>query len=164
MRPDLVIGADTVVVVDGKILEKPADKAEARAMLRSLSGRQHEVHTGVALLLSRQRRPSPAPDAGGKQADLGVAAEEGARPGVFRISTFSVCTQVAFCDLPEDAIEAYIETDEPFDKAGGYGIQGHAACFITGIEGCYYNVMGFPLHAFCAALKHMLDEERSARR
>lgn len=115
-HPDaLVIGADTVVEVDGCLLGKPADEAEAAAMLRRLSGRDHRVHTGVTLargdrLLSR--------------------AEQ---------------TTVRFRPLSEGEIAAYVASKEPMDKAGAYAIQGLASLFIRGIEGDYFNVVGLPL-------------------
>lgn len=111
----LVIGADTIVVLDERILEKPRDAAHARAMLRALSGRQHEVITGLALL-------TPA----GEQCR-------------------AVRTEVVFRKLSDAEIEAYIATGEPFDKAGAYGIQGHAAPMVTEIRGSYTNVVGLPL-------------------
>jgi len=119
----LVIGADTIVVLDERILEKPRDVAHARAMLRALSGRQHEVITGLALL-------TPA----GEQCR-------------------SVRTEVVFRKLTDAEIETYIATGEPFDKAGAYGIQGHAAHMVTEIRGSYTNVVGLPLAEVAAELK-----------
>jgi septum formation protein len=113
----LVLGADTVVVVGEEILGKPATHDDARRMLRSLSGRSHEVHTGLALL----------PPNG---ADSRVVEE---------------ITRVDFAALTDSEIEAYIATGEPFDKAGAYAIQGVGGRYVTRIEGCYFNVMGLPL-------------------
>lgn len=113
---DWVLGADTVVVSDGVILGKPADAAEAKAMLRSLSGRAHEVLTGMALI-------SPT----GK------------------CTTAVETTRVVFTDLTEEEIEAYVASGEPMDKAGAYGYQSGACTFVDRIEGCYYNVVGLPL-------------------
>ena len=124
--PSLVIGADTVVVLDGRILEKPADDDEAIAMLRSLSGREHEVLTGVALFYGDETEP--------------------------RVQRFVETTTVRFAELSAEAIRAYVASGEPFDKAGAYGYQGRAAPFVTGITGCYWNVVGFPAHRFCASL------------
>lgn len=133
-RPvDLVIGSDTVVVVDGHILEKPRSEAAAFDMLSTLSGREHEVISAVALFTpSRSSVTSPA-------------------------AAFSESTKVRFAPLSVETIAAYIRTGEPMDKAGAYGIQGIGGSFVSGISGCYYNVMGFPLHAFTKALVGLLD-------
>lgn len=111
-----IIAADTIVVCDGAVLGKPADGADAEAMLRALSGRVHEVITGLAVL---------APD--------GTRLVEAER------------TRVYFRALCEEDISRYIETEEPFGKAGAYAIQGFAAPFIERIEGCYFNVVGLPV-------------------
>ena len=111
---ETILAADTVVAIDGEILGKPADEADAASMLRRLSGRAHTVYTGVAL-----RR-------GG---ELRVAHE---------------ATRVRFAALTEADIASYIATGEPMDKAGAYAIQGRAARFIEGIEGDYFNVVGLP--------------------
>jgi septum formation protein len=110
-----VLGADTTVTLDGHILAKPEDAADAARMLRMLSGRTHRVITGVAVAT-----------ASGTQ----VAAE---------------VTGVQFLTLSDEEIDAYIATGEPMDKAGAYGIQGYAAKWIPRIEGCYFNVVGLPL-------------------
>lgn len=113
--PDAVIlAADTVVHCDN-ILEKPADEADAARMLRSLSGRWHEVYTGVCAIYR-------------KEVHAGVE-----------------CTQVHFIDLSDEDISRYIQTGESMDKAGAYGIQGMAGMFIDRIEGCPHNVMGLPM-------------------
>jgi len=111
----LVLGADTTVIVDGEILAKPTDAADAARMLRLLSGRSHSVATGVAL----------------------VSAE--------RVDTAAEVTFVQFRALSEEEIAAYVATGDPLDKAGAYGIQGYAARFIPRIAGDYFNVMGLPL-------------------
>ena len=108
----LLIGSDTVVVLDGKILEKPLDEEHAVAMLKSLSDRSHSVVSGVALILGGERR---------------VFYEE---------------TKVSFRGMGDSEIAAYVSTGEPMDKAGGYGIQGAGGAFVTGISGDYYAVMG----------------------
>lgn len=114
--PDtLVIGADTVVVLDGAILGKPRDGAEAEAMLAALSGRDHQVFTGVTLC----------------QGD--------------RILTQAEETQVTFRPLTGQEIRQYVSTGEPMDKAGAYGIQGLGALLAERLEGDYFNVMGLPL-------------------
>jgi septum formation protein len=115
--PAIVVGADTEVVADGEILGKPASAEDARRMLRRLSGQTHHVITGLALLAL----PS----------------------GELRLSRET--TRVTFAHLGEPEIESYIASGEPFDKAGAYAIQGRGGCFITRIEGCYFNVVGLPL-------------------
>ena len=112
---EIVLGADTTVVVDDHVLEKPVDANDARAMLRLLSGREHTVITGICL---RHRG--------------GVIVDHSA-------------TQVRFAPLTESEIAEYVASGEPFDKAGGYAIQGLASKFVESIDGCYFNVMGLPL-------------------
>jgi len=128
-RPGMVVGGDTVVVYQGEILEKPLDHAHAFRMLRMLSGKDHKVYTGVTLIY-------------GENDDV-------------KEHCFVEETSVSFAALSDADIEAYIESGEPMDKAGGYGIQSLGGCFVTGIQGCYYNVMGFPLHSFCRELSHL---------
>lgn len=142
--PSLVIGADTVVVSDGRILEKPADEEAAVAMLKSLSGSEHQVMTGVALFYAPQ----------------GDETEP-------RVELFVEATTVCFAELPEEVIRAYVETGEPFDKAGGYGYQSKAAPFVTGIRGCYWNVRGVRRHfgrARARAASHSHAASRLVRR
>jgi septum formation protein len=127
--PSLVVGADTVVVRDSSILEKPRSAESAQAMLASLSGRAHEVSTGVALI---------------------YAPEDGSEEPF--IHSFVETTQVEFASLPSSVIDAYIASGEPMDKAGSYGIQGRGGTFVKGIVGCYHNVVGFPMHRFCMEL------------
>lgn len=112
----LVIGADTIVYVNGKVLGKPKSKDDAYKMLRELSGKQHEVVTGVALLCENRN---------------------------IHIKDYE-STKVFFKSLSDDEIFSYIDTGEPLDKAGSYGIQGFASAFIERIEGCYFNVVGLP--------------------
>ncbi len=113
----LVLGADTVVVVDGDALGKPVDADDARAMLRRLSGRTHEVETAYALVDGRDGR-------------------EVAR---------AVTTTVTFRALSDAEIDAYVASGEPMDKAAAYGIQGHGALLVDRIDGDYYTVVGLPL-------------------
>lgn len=113
----LVLGADTVVVVDGAILGKPRDEEDARRMLRLLRGRWHEVLTGVALVRAETKR----------------AAVAHAR------------TSVRFCEMSDAEIDWYVATGEHADKAGAYAVQGRAALFIEGLEGDYWNVVGLPV-------------------
>jgi septum formation protein len=129
LRAKPVLAADTIVVVDGDVLEKPIDAAQAAAFLRRLSGRAHEVRTAVA---------------------IGVAA--GVNSSV--LCTTSVST-VTLRTLTTDEIARYVATSEPYDKAGGYAIQGRAAIFIEHIEGSYSGVMGLPLFETAALLKQV---------
>ena len=115
-----VVAADTTVDCDGRILGKPRDATAAAELLRELSGRSHLVHTGVA-----------------------VRSATAAQPGDVRVRV--VTTTVTFADLDEPTIDWYISTGEPFDKAGGYGIQGLGALFISALKGSYSGVMGLPL-------------------
>jgi septum formation protein len=124
-----VIGADTVVLLDGEILGKPRDESDARRMLRSLSGRRHRVVTAVALV-----------------APGGVACEE-----------LAIETAVEFHILAEAEIDAYVATGEPSDKAGAYAIQGGAQAFVRAVEGSLTNVVGLPLEEVRALfLRHRL--------
>lgn len=111
----VVLGADTTVVVDGTILGKPSSPADAARMLRLLSGRSHDVITGICLRSAR-----------GQIVDAAI-------------------TGVWFAALSDDEIEAYVASGEPMDKAGAYGIQGLASKFVERIDGCYFNVMGLPI-------------------
>ena len=125
-RPDdLVLGADTSVVVDGLILGKPTDAADAFRMLRLLSAKTHEVITGVCLM---RKRAVP-----GSQMPVPIA------------DTRSALTQVTMAAVSDAEMEAYVATGEPMDKAGAYAIQGIASRWITRIEGEYSNVVGLPV-------------------
>ena len=112
---DIVIAADTIVVCDGLVLGKPKDEADACRMLRLLSGRDHQVMTGMTVLKGTEA------------------------------VTCTEVTDIHFRALSDGEIHAYVATGEPMDKAGAYGIQGGAALFATGLEGDYYNVMGLPV-------------------
>ena len=143
--PSLVIGADTVVVNDNTILEKPKSTAAACAMLSSLSGRSHSVCTGVALVYAPLKGDEP---------DVVVFVES---------------SDVNFAELRPELIDAYVASGEPMDKAGSYGIQGMGGSFVTGISGCYFNVVGFPIHAFtarldCDRLEQWVREHGEAKR
>ena len=120
---DVVIAADTIVVCEGQVLGKPRDEADAFRMLSLLSGRNHEVMTGMTVL----------------QGD--------------EIVTHTEVTKIRFRNLLPEEIRAYIATGEPMDKAGAYGIQGGAALFCVGMEGDYYNVMGLPVCALSVILR-----------
>ena len=123
----LVLGADTTVILDGDYLNKPRDSDEAKQMLRRLSGRTHQVYTGLCLL----------PVTGSL---LGEPA------------TTSVVTDVTFDAISDTTIAAYVATGEPLDKAGAYGIQGKALAFIPEIRGDYFNVVGLPVFSLCQLL------------
>jgi septum formation protein len=139
-RPDLVIGADTVVTMDEVIYEKPRDSADAFAILTKLSGQKHTVFTGVALVTAGHTDKS----------------EETAHDYV--VTTFHEATDVTMTEMSAQIISSYIETGEPFDKAGAYGIQGIGGSLIEGIRGDYFNVMGLPLHRLCKELFHMYSD------
>ncbi|MGM9734547.1 MAG: Maf-like protein [Prevotella sp.] len=127
---DLVITADTVVIVDNDILGKPRDEEEAKAMLRRISGRSHKVVTGVCLLTPEARRE------------------------------FSVSTDVTFKPLTDEEIDYYVEHYRPLDKAGAYGIQewiGYVG--VTALNGSYFNVMGFPVQRIYSELMKMSGED-----
>ena len=127
----MVVGADTVVIGPGEtILEKPKTADAAKEMLASLSGGEHRVATGVALIYS---------SSGGTGGDDEAP----------HIDCFVEATRVTFASLSQEVIANYVATGEPMDKAGGYGIQGLGGSFVSGIVGCYHNVVGFPMHAFC---------------
>ncbi len=132
-----VLGADTTVLVEDVMLEKPRDREDAKRMLQMLSGKSHRVITGVCLLL--QRAP--------KRPWQSFVAEE--------------TTQVIFEELDKEEIESYVATGEPLDKAGAYAIQGIASRWIPRIEGCYFNVVGLPISLVNRMLKehapHLLD-------
>jgi septum formation protein len=122
----LTLAADTIVVLDGHVLNKPDDPAEASRMLRRLSGRTHTVYTGIAL----------------------------AHPASGREALAHEATAVTFADLSEGEIAAYVATGSPLDKAGAYGIQDDlGALFVEGVRGDYYNVVGLPLHRLYQTLK-----------
>ena len=112
-----VLGADTIVVLDGEILEKPGDEAEARGMLARLAGRMHDVYTGLAL----------------------IDAATGKEAGGYEKSG------VRIREMTPGEIDAYVATGEPMDKAGSYGIQGYGAAIVERVEGCYFNVVGLPV-------------------
>ncbi len=112
---DIVLAADTVVCLDNELFGKPADDENARYMLRRLSGRCHSVHTGICLLSGQ------------------------------KLVTDTATTSVTFAPLTPQEIKDYVESGEPRDKAGAYGIQGRASKFISSIEGCYHNVVGLPV-------------------
>lgn len=125
----VIISSDTVVSVDGEILGKPRDRQDAERMLRMLSGRSHEVISGISLI------------GAGRQ---GVTHE---------------VTEVRFATLTEEQIAFYLNSGEPYDKAGAYAIQGLASMWIEGIGGCYFNVVGLPVHKMCRLYSSLFESE-----
>lgn len=123
----LVIGADTVVALDGAILGKPRDQEDAKRMIRSIAGRSHSVFTGVTMMIRQQE-------------------EE-------RVITFFEETKVYVDAMTEADIEQYVATGECMDKAGAYGIQGYFAAFVEKIEGDYNNVVGLPIEHICREIR-----------
>ncbi|MDY0108976.1 MAG: Maf family protein [Candidatus Krumholzibacteria bacterium] len=123
----LVLGADTIVILDGDVLEKPRDAVDARAILARLAGRRHLVITAIALR--------------GPRHEVWLGHER---------------TEVEFLPLSAAVIADYVATGEPLDKAGAYGIQGYGAMMVRGIAGCYFNVMGLPLALLGRALRDLL--------
>lgn len=119
----VVLGADTIVVCDGEVLLKPKDEVDAAVTLRKLSGKCHQVHTAVSIISAAERE------------------------------TFVSTTDVYFYELTDAEISAYIETSEPMDKAGSYGIQGKGGLLVEKIDGDYYNVVGLPIARTVRALK-----------
>lgn len=122
---DIVIGCDTGVLLDGEMLGKPIDKADAFNMLNALSGKTHKVITGCAILYKNE------------------------------IIAFSQTTEVTFYDLSHDEINEYINTNEPMDKAGAYGIQGKGSVLVKEIHGDYFNVVGLPVSMLNKKLKEL---------
>lgn len=122
-RDAVVIGSDTVVVLDGMILEKPKDRDDARDMLQRLSGMTHEVLTGVSII-------------GPERQDL-----------------FVTTTYVSFIDIPNAWLDGYLDSMEPYDKAGAYGIQGSGGLFVERIDGDFYNVVGLPIRPLVETLE-----------
>jgi septum formation protein len=155
-RPqDLVLGADTIVVVDDTMLGKPVDTDDAARMLRMLSGRQHQVITGVCLVSPARAQPD------GKSPRLANAGRSGAPLGIASsasVRTASETTLVTFEQLSEKDVRDYVATGEPMDKAGAYAIQGIASRWIPRIEGDYSNVVGLPV----ALVYRMLRERMGA--
>ena len=129
---DIVIAADTIVVCQGKVLGKPHSEAEAASMLRLLSGRDHQVMTGCTILYGD------------------------------RVGTFTEVTSLHLRPLSEKEIQKYVQSGEPMDKAGAYGIQGGAALFCEKLEGDYYNVMGLPVcrlyETLCRTVPEVMED------
>ncbi len=130
----VVLGADTVVALDGRILGKPGDEEDAFRMIQCLQGRSHQVYSGVALFLLSGRTGE-----------------------VISWKTFHARTEVEVVPMAAQEIRAYIATGEPMDKAGAYGIQGRFAAYIKGIAGDYYNVVGLPISMLVGALRALRE-------
>ncbi len=128
----IVIGADTVVALDGKILGKPKSEEEAVYMIQQLQGRAHQVYTGVAILIFDEN-------------------------GICHRKNHAVCTEVFVNSMTDSEISEYISCEEVMDKAGAYGIQGKFAIYINRIEGDYYNVVGLPISYIYQKLKEEID-------
>lgn len=143
--PDLIIGADTVVSQDQNIFEKPKDKEDAVRILSQLSNCSHTVYTGVVLFV-------PSTSSLLKKGSLALN-------GTYRCTSFVESTVVHMAHLPEDVIKAYIETGEPMDKAGAYGIQAKGGTLVKKIDGDYFNVMGFPLPRFAQEITCLYNEK-----
>ena len=129
-EPVIVLGADTVVAADGKILGKPKDREDAIRMVKLLQGRSHQVYTGVTLVF------------------CGENSSQNTSP----VITFFEETQVCVFPMTDRQVEAYVDTKEPMDKAGAYGIQGKFAAYVKGIVGDYNNVVGLPVGRVCQEL------------
>lgn len=128
-RDKLVIGADTIVVLDGEILGKPKDEKEAYEMIKKLSNKTHKVITGLSLIYLKQDK----------------------------VINDYVESYVTFKDLSEDSIKDYISTKESLDKAGAYGIQGYGALLVDNIQGDYFNIVGLPISKLSDLLKDHFD-------
>ena len=135
-EPCVVVGADTVVVLDGRIIGKPKNREDAFSILKSLSGRTHTVYTGLCVLR-----------------------------GADEPFTYSDTTYVTFSELSDEEIYSYIETGEPMDKAGAYGVQGVGCVYVARVEGCYFTVIGLPMPTLYQALKEkgILPTKQRAR-
>lgn len=132
----LVIGADTIVCIDNEILGKPKDKEDAAEILNKIKGRTHLVYTGVSLNISKSEKTV----------------------------SFVEKTEVHFAEMTDKEISDYIETGEPMDKAGAYGIQDKGALFVKRINGCFYNVMGLPLRRVYEELNILTEGEEIERK
>lgn len=138
----VIIGSDTIVVLDGQVLGKPKDEEDAVRMLSALQGRTHQVFSGVALVDSASARRDEAVD----PVDIGSYKILSSSPeGKPKIMVGHTASQVTFRPMSEEEIRAYVKTGEPMDKAGAYGVQGIGSVFIEKIEGDFYSIMGLPL-------------------
>jgi septum formation protein len=127
----LIVGADTMVAINGQVLGKPKSREDAFYMLELLQGKKHQVYTGVTVILK----------------------EDNIELNNYKVKTFVEVSEVVVNPMSKDEIDEYIESGEPFDKAGAYGIQGRFALYVGGIVGDYYNIMGFPIARLYSELK-----------
>lgn len=127
-KDSIIISADTIVTLDNKILGKPKDEKEAFKMLKSLQGKNHFVYSGIVVINNKENI----------------------------IIQKSLATKVKFSNMSDEEIFQYINTKEPMDKAGAYGIQGIGGVFVESIEGCYYNVVSLPLNTLRSVLKEIV--------
>lgn len=132
--PTFILGSDTIVDLEGQILNKPNDESDAIRMLQSLSGQWHRVHTGVALY------------------KVSKSTE------VTLVSSFTDTAKVEFAGLSQEDIEAYVDTTEPLDKAGSYGIQGIGGQLVARMEGDFFTVMGLPMHRVSKSLAETMAD------
>lgn len=130
---EVIIGADTIVHMDGKIYGKPKNDEEAVSMLKAFSGKSHTVHSGVCLISKNSSTPVK----------------------------FSECTKVYFGEIPEKVIKSYVDSGEPSDKAGAYGIQSKGGTLVEKIEGDYFNVVGLPLYRLSKILLELYGDSAS---
>lgn len=131
----LIIGSDTIVDLDGSIMEKPKDEADAFEMIRRLSGNWHQVHTGVAVYA------------------VGVEGHDGEK----LMFSFTDTSNVKFASLSDDDIKSYVASKEPMDKAGSYGIQGIGGQLVERMEGDFFTVMGLPMHRLSKELANAIN-------
>ncbi len=165
----LVIGADTVVSCDDRILGKPSGPEQAREMLSLLQGRSHRVYTGVSLLYrpdgaSCAKDPADDMDGPAEGADsVGcgkdpVGSSDSPAEGAIREVCFAEAADVSFFPMTAEEIDAYVDTGDPLDKAGAYGIQGLCARYISGIQGDYNCVVGLPVGRLYQEMKRLLQK------
>jgi septum formation protein len=136
----ILVGADTIVSIDGSVLEKPTDDADSKRMISTLSGRQHDVHTAVVIY-----------------SNFHTTTEKNVARPLSLYKSFVVTSGVQFAQLTELDIDAYVASGEGKDKAGSYGIQGLGGQMVESINGCYFNVMGLPIHALSKSLAELLQ-------
>lgn len=158
-KKDIIVGSDTIVVLDGEVLGKPRDESDALRMLRMLQGRQHLVYSGVACLSTDERQRESGsgahPDFAEAEANTGITSygdigrycvlsqESNGQPVIIVGHTVS---QVTFRPMSGEELDTYIKTGEPLDKAGSYGVQGAGARYIEKIQGDFYSIMGLPVN------------------
>lgn len=150
----MILGADTIVWLDGKVMGKPRDREDARKMLTALQGKAHSVFTGVTLIQKGCYETDERETEEAGQNILGERNGEADRRE--RVFSFAVETRVFVHQMSREEIEGYLDTKDPFDKAGSYGIQGPFAAYVDGIEGDYNNVVGLPVARVYQELKKIM--------